>query len=53
MADHRNTERDEPQRTSQDEEQIRGVGDWNRDDEFDDTDDLGDDELDEDDRDAV
>ncbi len=47
MKDQQSPERDRP-RTSQDEEQIRGVGDQDPDDEFDDTDDLEDDEADED-----
>jgi hypothetical protein len=50
MANQRDTERDEPQRTSQDEEQIRGVAE--RDDEFEDTDDL-DEEEDEDEDEGV
>jgi hypothetical protein len=53
MADQRKTERDEPQRTSQDDEQIRGIGDHGHDDEFDDADDLGEDDADEDNRDAI
>jgi hypothetical protein len=53
MAHQRNIERDEPQRTSENDEQVRGVGDWDRDDEFDDTDDLEEDDADEDDRDAI
>lgn len=39
-----NTEREEPQRTSEDEERIRGVADQEQDDEFDDTDDLDEEE---------
>ncbi len=46
MPDKKDPQRDEPQRTSQDEERIRGVGD--QDDEFDETDDdLDDDDADE------
>jgi hypothetical protein len=53
MADQRNPGRDEPQRTSQDDEHIRGVGDQDHDDEFDDIDDLDADDADDDNRDAV
>jgi hypothetical protein len=49
MAKQRDMERDEPQRTSQDEEQIRGVAE--SDDEFEDTDDLDEEEGDEDEED--
>ncbi len=44
MANQRNMERDEPQRTSQDEERVRGVAE--NDDEFDETDDLDEEEED-------
>ena len=54
MADQRKIEADEPQRTGKDEEQIRGVADQDRDDEFEDTDDdLDEDEADEEDRDPI
>jgi hypothetical protein len=53
MAEHRNTGRDEPQRTTKDDDQIRGVGDQDGDDEFDDMDDLDEDEADEDNSDTI
>jgi len=51
MGDHWNSEREEPQRTSTDEERIRGVSDQDQDaDEFDDSEDLDEEEeADEDD----
>ena len=47
MTEQRKTERDEPQRTSQDEERLRGIADQEEEDDFDDSDDT-DEEEDED-----
>ena len=47
MADQRKTEREEPQRTRQHEEQIRGVGE--RDEEFDDLEDFDEEDADDED----
>jgi len=51
MANQRDMERDEPQRTSQDEERIRGVAE--SDDEFEDTDDLDEEDEAEEDEGAI
>ena len=49
MADQRKTNRDDPQRTSRDDERARGIGDPDRDEAFDDEDDLEEEEQEEDD----
>jgi hypothetical protein len=48
MPDQRKTERDDPQRTSRDDERVRGIGDPDRDDLFEDEDDLDEEEPEED-----
>ena len=51
MANQRDMERDEPQRTSQDEERIRGVAESDA--EFEDTDDLDEEDEAEEDEGAI